>query len=312
MPQIAGADVWDDLLRSVRTHRHREARHLKPACLWVVADGLGNGSLDPDDLDPGMVIEALAAVLVEAGLPVPDRLWRPLWHLTNDGAWDFLAEGGRLEPADFGPGRKPETISSVLTRTDRIAVSPGLSGAWRSASGRETLQDGLLEMLADGDDNSRATARSLMPGLPASSHSAPALGRATRTQGRVSDVAVRRAVELRAMAVTAERYVEEGWIVVDVSSAESHDLLCTRGPERLLVEVKGTAGLGGRVFLTANEVSLAQGPQPTALAIVSLVKLARDGQAVAAHGGSLKIIDPWSPAQGDLQPVTYRYRVPAT
>lgn len=312
MPQVAGAGVWDDLLRSVRAHRHREARHLKPACLWVVADGIGDGSLDPDNLDPGMVIEALAAVLVEAGLPVPDRLWRPLWHLTNDGAWDFLAKGGRLEPEDFGPRRKPETISSVLTRTDRIAVSPGLSGAWRLASGRETLRDELLEMLAGGDDNSRATARSLVPGLSASSHSAPAPRRAARAQGRVSDVAVRRAVELRAMAVTAERYVEEGWIVTDVSSAQSHDLLCTRGPERLLVEVKGTAGLGDRVFLTANEVLLAQGPKPTALAIVSLVELSQDGEAVVAHGGALRIIDPWSPAKGDLQPVTYRYRVPAT
>jgi len=312
VPQVDATLAWDDLLRSVRAHRNRDARHLKPACMWVVADGIGDGSLDPDDLDPGTVIEALAAVLVEAGLPVPDRLWRPLWHLTNDGAWDFLAEGGRLKPEDFGPGRKPETISSVLTRTDRIAVSLGLSGAWRSASGRETLREGLLEMLAGGDDKSRATARALLPARSASSQAAAPPARVARAQGRMSDGAVRRAVELRAMRVAAERYLEEGWIVEDVSSAESHDLLCTRGAERLLVEVKGTAGLGERVFLTANEVSLAQGPQKTALAIVSLVELSRDGEAVAAHGGSLRIIDPWSPVEGDLQPVAYRYRVPAT
>jgi hypothetical protein len=312
VPQVAGTDVWDDLLRSVRTHRHRDARHLKPACLWVVADGIGDGSLDPEDLDPGTVIEALAAVLIEAGLPVPDRLWRPLWHLTNDGAWDFLSEGGRLGPEDFGARRKPETILSVLTRTNRITVSPGLSGAWRSASGRETLQEGLLEMLAGGDDNSRATARALKPDRSPISQATAPPGRVGRAKGRVSDFAVRRAVELRAMAVAAERYLEEGWIVADVSSAESHDLLCTRGAERLLVEVKGTTGLGERVDLTANEVLLAQGPQPTALAIVSLVELSREGEAVAAHGGALRIIDPWSPAQADLQPVTYRYRVPAT
>lgn len=312
MPQVADTDVWDDLLRSVRTYRHRDARHLKPACLWVVADGIGDGSLDPEDLDPGMVVEGLAAVLVEAGLPVPDRLWRPLWHLTNDGAWDFLAEGGRLEPEDFGPGRKPETISSVLTRTNRITVSPGLSDAWRSASERETLRERLLEMLAGGDDNSRATGRALKPDRSASSQAAASPGRVGRGQGRMSDFAVRRAVELRAMVVAAERYLKEGWIVADVSSAESHDLLCMRGAERLLVEVKGTAGLGEHIFLTANEVLLAQSPQPTALAIVSLVELSRDGEAVAAHGGALRIIDPWSPAKGDLQPVAYRYRVPAT
>ncbi len=311
MPQVeAGGIAWDGLLGSVRSHRHRDAQHLKPTCLHVVCVGLDDGDLDPDDIDPGYVVESIASVLLAAGLPLPTRLWRPLWHLTNDGAWDFMGRAGRVGPEDFGPGRKPESLSAIGNKVDRIQVHESLRGPWLSRSDRSALRALVFDMLEGGDDNSRTVASILTGGGRREAPSAAPRSSASRSQGRTADLAVRLAVEWYAMARVAEHFSSEGWSVSDVSATHSHDLLCERAGETLLVEVKGTTGLGRKVQLTANEVALACSGAETALAIVAEIELTREGTAVLAEGGVLRILSSWTPDVSDLRAVAYQYTVP--
>lgn len=313
MPQVGdvGTGVWEGLLRSVGSHRHRDARHLKPICLHVVSVGLDRGELDPDDIDPSYVVEGVASILLAAGLPLPTRLWRPLWHLTNDGAWSFMGPAGRVGPDDFGPGRKPESLSAIGAKVDRIEVRDPLREYWLSSADRSTLRALVFEMLEGGDANSQAVAR-VLPGDEQADTSTKAMRSiVSGSQGRTSDVAVRLAVERHAMARVIAHYRSEGWCVTDVSATHSHDLLCTRAGESLLVEVKGTTGLGRKVQLTANEVALARSGAEAALAIVAEIDLIRDGAAVYAEGGALRILAPWAPDASDLRVVAYQYTVPS-
>lgn len=313
MPQVADvASGWGDLLRSVRIHRNRDARHLKPTCLYVVAEALDEGRLNPEDIDPGVVMDAMAAVLVRAGLPMPDRLWRPVWHLTNDGAWDFLGPDGRVGPERFGPNRKPESFAAIAAQTDRIAVTSQLRRSWLSAPARAELRAALADMLENDDANSRRVAAALAAGraLRAGSAAPDPEARTAGGQGAQADLAVRLAVERHAMTQVRDHFTAAGWSVEDISATESHDLLCNRADERLLVEVKGTTGFGRKVILTANEVALARGDAATALAIVSAIELSRVEDGVSATGGELRLLRPWSPQSADLRPLTFEYRVP--
>lgn len=309
MPQVDQGRTtgWEDLLASVRSHRHRDARHLKPTCLYVVSAGLDDGDLVPDDIDPGFVIERIASILLSAGLPLPSRLWRPLWHLTNDGAWSFIGSSGRVGPEDFGIGRKPESLSAIGAKVNRIGVDDALRSLWLSAPDRSVLRDLVFDMLAEGDSNSQAVAGVLARGR---AETAPTLRPLSQAQGRTTELEVRLAVERHAMARVTTHLLAEGWRVDDVSATHSHDLLCTRDGGHLLVEVKGTTGLGRKVQLTANEVALARSAAQTALAIVVEIEMVRDGAIITAQGGE-KMIRSWTPDLEDLRAVAYEYTVPS-
>ncbi len=309
MPQVdqGGTTGWEDLLASVRSHRHRDARHLKPTCLHAVSTGLDDGDLDPDDIDPGFVVERIASILLSASLPLPTRLWRPLWHLTNDGAWDFIGPSGRVGPEDFGTGRKPESLSAIGAKVERIGVSDALRSHWLSAPDRSVLRDLVFDMLEGGDQNSQTVARVLAGGR---ADTVPTRRPPSRSQGRTSEIEVRLALERHAMARVTAHLLAEGWCVEDVSATHSHDLRCTRDGGHLLVEVKGTTGLGRKVQLTANEVALARSGAQTALAIVAEIELVREGAIVTADGGELRMIPSWTPDLEDLRAVAYEYMVP--
>jgi hypothetical protein len=115
----------------------------------------------------------------------------------------------------------------------------------------------------------------------------------------------RKAVELRAVAVATEKLIELGWeTIVDVGATQSYDLDCTRGDEKLFVEVKGSTGAGGSVILTKNEVDFHRTSFPhNALAVVSGISLDKD-QAIAS-GGNLHWLSPWELHERDLTPLSY-------
>jgi hypothetical protein len=119
----------------------------------------------------------------------------------------------------------------------------------------------------------------------------------------------RSAVETFAMA-QAERYLEGSWDDVDdVSDRSSFDLLCTRGSDKLRVEVKGTTSPGEQIILTRNEVLQAR-ESGYALFVVSDITLKRDGSGPpVASGGTCRYFEPWSPGEGTLQPIAYKCQV---
>ena len=99
---------------------------------------------------------------------------------------------------------------------------------------------------------------------------------------------------------------------MDTSKSRPYDLRATRGRERRLVEVKGTTGLAGAVFLTKNEVQSAKAtPGEAMLAVVSEIELDRAERPPVAFGGQLTILEPWNPEDAYLTPIVYRYYLPA-
>jgi hypothetical protein len=56
----------------------------------------------------------------------------------------------------------------------------------------------------------------------------------------------------------AKSFFRKGWKVKDVSKRRPYDLECSRGREKLFVEVKGTTGRGEQVLLSRREVRFAR------------------------------------------------------
>lgn len=135
--------------------------------------------------------------------------------------------------------------------------------------------------------------------------------RSSRAQGYVADAAYRRAVELRAMQVAVEHY-EDNWVVEDTSAGNPYDLVLRRDGQIRYIEVKGTAGLGEQVNLTANEVSHADHHAGrVVLFVVHGIDVDRtDPAAPIATGGTTRILDPLDLAAGELRPTTFTWGLP--
>lgn len=130
-------------------------------------------------------------------------------------------------------------------------------------------------------------------------------------QGFGSSAEFRAAVEKRAMKAATEHFERLGFVVEDVSNVMPFDLRATRGAETLRVEVKGTTGPYGSVFLTRNEVDLARlEPASAVLFVLSGIRVETDGDTVAAIGGEARVLMPWSVDDGELEPLQFRYTLP--
>lgn len=103
-----------------------------------------------------------------------------------------------------------------------------------------------------------------------------------------------------------------GWQVEDVSSSQSFDLRCTRSTsEELRIEVKGTAGDGSAIILTANEVDHARAHYPhVELFIVSdILVIVEQGDLLDTSGGNDTVYQRWDVDAGVLTPITYKYKL---
>lgn len=129
-------------------------------------------------------------------------------------------------------------------------------------------------------------------------------------QGRISSAAVRIAIEKHSMARAARHYRGLGYEVRDVSRLQSYDLECTRGRKTLLVEVKGTQSEGRKIFLTRNEVAIAQSRKyDMELFVLHSVHVSGKENAVKATGGQVTVHAPWRPADSQLDAVAYECRL---
>ena len=109
----------------------------------------------------------------------------------------------------------------------------------------------------------------------------------------------------------AREYLESaGWSdVVDVSSKQPFDYLCTKGGIPFSVEVKGTVSSGEKIILTQGEVNHHRKVYPNnALVVVSGITLEGDGND-EAMGGAVSLLSPWAIDDLRLQPVSYFYDV---
>lgn len=126
-------------------------------------------------------------------------------------------------------------------------------------------------------------------------------------QGRQSP-RVRKAIELHAMDVVEAHLKADGWTVANESKTQPYDFFATRKNAIRYVEVKGTTGGGDAIIVTVGEVKHARAhPQETLLAIVSGIAVDEtDPKSPVCSGGTLRIVEPWVPADEELEATVFR------
>jgi len=130
-----------------------------------------------------------------------------------------------------------------------------------------------------------------------------------RGQGFLQDEIIKREVELYAMTMAAGHFRKLGFKISDHSSTESYDLKCVKGAEERRVEVKGTTGDGGHVLVTANEVKSAINHR-SALFLATHIQVRTTSKGIRAFGGAGRCLMPWKPRTVELEPLSFRWRVP--
>lgn len=132
----------------------------------------------------------------------------------------------------------------------------------------------------------------------------------SKGQGRQSDPARRKCVELHAMEHAIEHYRALGYSVTDTSASQPYDLECSIKSNLRRVEVKGTQGSGDSVIVTIGEVLAARHKGvPTDLYVLHAIRLTDDGGIWKASGGILRKIEGWHPIDEHLFPTQYEYKV---
>lgn len=300
---MSDGSPWDNLVASARARRSRDAPFLKPACLIAVVDLIDEGAIEPSAMDAERIVERVVKLVDGVHTGRPDMRWRPVWHLSNDGAWVFTKSGQRIGPEDFEPARKPDSLREWRASFDHLAVPADMLEHWRSPTKRAALRRAAVAMLETGDAACQSLAMDLVGGMATTAETEqPVIG----GQGFLADAAERRAVELHAMEVARAWLEGEGWTVEDRSASESYDFLAERDGATLFVEVKGARGDGRLIQLTRLEVEFALAHQAhMALAVVSGIRVVRFEQKVEAAGGVLVVRQPWAPALGSLRPIGY-------
>ena len=129
-------------------------------------------------------------------------------------------------------------------------------------------------------------------------------------QGYGLEPAESRAVELHAMALATSTLVQLGYEnIEDTSATSSYDLSAIKDGTEIVVEVKGTTGLGELILLTFNEVELHAKRHPNnVLVIVHSIDLDRRATPPVASGGEVKVVSPWVVEAERLKALTYSYR----
>lgn len=218
---------------------------------------------------------------------------------------------------EFGRAQRRAARNPALTSSgnNNKRVEFSIAVPTRSGSDAQTLEAELAVGEPDQGQRTPSPITSDLPADQASSTPAPSRHRAVSSakgQGYVADAVYRRAVELHAMVAATNHYQKRGWLVEDTSADSPYDLVVRRRGEKRYVEVKGTAGTGQQVNMTAGEVDHARGhPGAVVLFIVHSIEVdASDPNAPVAAGGATTIIDPFDPDSGTLRPAAFTWRAP--
>jgi hypothetical protein len=134
-----------------------------------------------------------------------------------------------------------------------------------------------------------------------------------RAAGFQSNPEIRRAVEQYAMKRAKEKLPRLGFSDFDDTSRyRCFDYTCRRGGDLYYVEVKGTQGSGASVILTKNEIEHARKHQQHSIfVIVHGVNIVSTGGSSQASGGTSRVYLPWILESGVLEPIQYKWTLPA-
>ncbi|GLR60304.1 hypothetical protein GCM10007919_50320 [Rhizobium indigoferae] len=130
-------------------------------CLIATIDLSNEGRLDPKKLDAEVIISRFKAYVSLVFEGRAEMGWKPLWHISNDGLWNFYTNGIALGPDDFGADRKPGTKSVLFNRFQELSIDERYQDLWQDQSQRMTLRHAMLDILANDDADCRRFARQL-------------------------------------------------------------------------------------------------------------------------------------------------------
>lgn len=133
-------------------------------------------------------------------------------------------------------------------------------------------------------------------------------------QGWVVDPIKRKAIEIYAVEAAEDYYQAQGWTTQ--RRGAPYDLECTKGPECLHVEVKGTTGSLSTVLLTKNEVAHANEHETELFILANIVAEIADAdpqnKICVCSGGDWYLYESWVPDASALTATTFVYEVPKT
>lgn len=162
---MSDGSPWDNLVASAHARRSRDAPFFKPACLIAVVDLIDEGAIEPSAMDAERIVERVAKLVDGVHTGRPDMRWRPVWNLSNDGAWVFAKNGYRIGPKDFEPARKPDSLREWRASFDHLGVPADMLEHWRSPTERAALRRAAVAMLETGDAACQSLALNLVGGM---------------------------------------------------------------------------------------------------------------------------------------------------
>lgn len=128
--------------------------------------------------------------------------------------------------------------------------------------------------------------------------------------GYLQDQEQKRSIELYAMAIASQAFIEKGFSIKDTSANRPYDLMCEKNGVVRYVEVKGTTTEARTVVVTQNEVEHARKHiGESILFVIANIDVAKTDENILCTGGSLHIEDPWVPEEARLSPTQYRYEI---
>ena len=153
---------WISLISSIRRRRAPDARFFKPVCLIAAIDLANEGVLDPENLDPEAILSRFRDYVSILFGGRAEMGWKPLWHLSNDGVWQFHFRGSESSRSKrFSADKPPGTKAILFEDFERLAISPRYRQAWGDNADRLALRKAMLDVLVNDDQDCRQFARQL-------------------------------------------------------------------------------------------------------------------------------------------------------
>ncbi|MEU7833671.1 DUF3883 domain-containing protein [Nonomuraea sp. NPDC049129] len=213
----------------------------------------------------------------------------------------------RLANVPLGPrGPLPEAASDAIRRS---GVDRGFGKPVRFDPDKLFKLMGVTPMLASADSALIVPLSQTRPvSLPARSKPSRSARRGTGA-GRQIDPRKRVAIERHAVELAIEHYEQAGWTAEEVG--KPYDLRLTKPGGERHVEVKGTTGAPTSVELTVNEVQHAREFPAVDLFVVSDITVAGATPDFTTSGGTVTLVPDWEPAEEDLRPTRFEYRIPS-
>ena len=145
----------NEVLESMEKYRDVRARFYKPAILWSAISIIEREGRESWTIGNNCLIDEFESLVKPFSPSRSEMGWMPLWHMKNDGAWDFLLKnGGQVLTRDFKAG-KPKTKKQFEDKVGSMVMNKELSEALDSEAGRIYLRSRLISMLrADREDES--------------------------------------------------------------------------------------------------------------------------------------------------------------